>query len=200
MGYNTWESLDASFWHFLSVGVGSVTCYESMHQNATWKRRYTYTYCSSLHSSCSHYFCLFLILLLFYFFASFTLLRTVRTSLLYVSMSSNNCVRVRAYKKSCCAARRFYGLASSVLNLSISLSRHSLQPLPFNATCLSSVEKTALRTPAIPSQSVGLLVRTEATSLAMESNVVLYLGPTELRHDRQLQSQRYDNYYSVQRW
>lgn len=126
----------------------------------------------------------------FFFFASFSLLRTVRTSLLYVAMSSNNCVSSSysssvpelcdklnvcqvhvtavksAYKTSCCAAHRFNDLASSVLNLSMSLSRRSLQPLPFNATGLSSVEKATLRTPAIPSQSVGLLGRTEATSLA----------------------------------
>ena len=55
---------------------------------------------------------------------------------------------------------------SSVLNLSRSLSRHSLQPSPFNATGLSSVEKAALRTPSIPSQSHGLLGQTEGTSLA----------------------------------
>ena len=68
---------------------------------------------------------------------------------------------------------RFKDCDSSALNFSNSLSILSLQPLPFKQTGLSSVEKAALKTPAMVSQSAGLLGRMAATSFARERSCVI---------------------------
>lgn len=76
--------------------------------------------------------------------------KLVRT---YISLSYNN-------------SYRFNALVSSALNFWMSLSSLSRQPLPFNSTDLSAVEKTSLNLAAIWSHSAGFEGRHATTSLA----------------------------------